>query len=133
MPTKLTSEIHRIATINNIGSVKVYLSPVIDRLHSISPTRHLSYDFSVDSEGAVLLKLTVGEPNFAAEEIIHSRSLFSRLEAVVENYISANRGSDGCTLCGAAAKQQCLSTCDALEAELCLSSLRHVMAKGIVK
>lgn len=130
MTPRTTSEIHRIATIDNLGSIKVYISPVLNRLHSVSSSRSVSYDFDVDETGAVLLTLHLGEHNYGADEIIHSRNLFSRLESVIEDYISANRGSDGCVMCGAAAKQQCLSTCGILEAELCLGSLRHVIAKG---
>jgi len=123
-------ETHRIATIGQVDSVELYITPLLERIHSISPTTRLRHSFDVDEGGAVLVCLEVGQRNYEADEIIKDRDLFGRIEVIMENYISANKGSDGCALCGAKPKQQCVSTCEVLEAELCLSSLRRVMADG---
>ena len=124
---RLTSETHRIATVGETPSLALYISPLLERVHRISPGTKMAHRFSVDSEGAILVTLDVGQTNYGKEEILRSRLLLERLETIAEDYISANKGSDGCTMCGAGPKAQCMSTCKVLEAELCLSSLRKVM------
>jgi hypothetical protein len=124
---RTTCEIHRIATIDNLNSVKLYITPLLERVHRVSPTTLLRHAFDIGPDGAVLVKLEVGQTNYSKEEIIRSRALLERLETIAESYVSANKGSDGCVACGAPPKAQCMSTCAVLEAELCLSSLRKVL------
>lgn len=124
---RMMSETHRIATMDEAGSFAIYLAPLLERIHRISPTTPMKHHVATDDEGAVLVTLEVGQTNYSKEEIIKSRAILERLGTVAENYISANKGSDGCVGCGAAPGAQCLSTCDVLDAELCLSSLHKVL------
>lgn len=128
MPRMLT-ETHRIATVDEVDSIKLYITPILERLHRISPSTDVKHSFDVAADGAILVHLSVGQESYTAHQIIKTRALFERMERIVENYINANKGSDGCAICGAGPKQPCITECEVLEAELCLSSLRHVIAQ----
>lgn len=128
---RMISETHRIATLDEAGSFAIYIGPLLERIHRISPTTAMKHHVSTDDKnGAVLVTLEVGQTNYAKEEIIRSRALLERLETIAEAYISANKGSDGCVGCGAPPGAQCVSTCEILDAELCLSSLHKVLSEG---
>lgn len=127
--TRMLTETHRIATLDEVDSVKLYITPLLERLHRISPSTDIKHSFDVGADGAILVRLSIGEECYTAQQIIKTRALFERMERIVENYINANKGSDGCAICGAGPKQPCITECEVLEAELCLSSLRHVIAQ----
>jgi len=126
-PQKITEETHRIA-VAKLDGANIYLTPVLDRVHAIEPTTPMSYSFSETPDGA-LITLEIGGRDWKdnADVARNGTTCLTRCIPFIEDFISSNLGSSGCSLCGAAALQECSADCNVLEAKLLLSSMERIL------
>ena len=123
-----TKETHKLATAESSDTLLLYITPVLDRMHMIEPQTPVGYEFNEDEEKNLTLTLSIGPRKFIAEtDSYAANGLLYRCRPLLEAYIQANKGSDGCVSCGAGPKEICHATCPVLEAELILTSMDKLL------